>query len=328
MDMRAWQIVRNGEPRDALELGEASISPPGPGELNIRVIASGLALPDVLMCRGVYPMKPPMPFTPGLEFVGEVSAAGPDVSTPVGAKVMGVSTLIATGRGAFAEECRAMERTTYPVPAGMSDANAAGFTIAYHTAHVGLVRRARLQPGETVLVHGAAGGTGFAAVQLAKALGATVIATAGGPAKAQKCRDLGADFAIDYAASDFVAEVMAATGGRGADIVYDPVGGEVFERSVQCLALEGRLLPIGYASGRWGVVTPTDLIYRNASLVGALPSGFPRAEMLAMHDHLANLYQDRRIGVAVDHQIAFADIPKGLTDVAERRVQGRIVALH
>jgi NADPH2:quinone reductase len=328
MDMRAWQIVRNGEPESALELGEASISPPGPGELNIRVIASGLALPDVLMCRGVYPMKPPMPFTPGLEFVGEVSAAGPDVSTPVGAKVMGVSTLIATGRGAFAEECRAMERTTYPVPAGMSDANAAGFTIAYHTAHVGLVRRARLQPGETVLVHGAAGGTGFAAVQLAKALGATVIATAGGPAKAQKCRELGADFAIDYAASDFVAEVMAATGGRGADIVYDPVGGEVFERSVECLAFEGRILPIGYASGRWGDIPPNQLAWRNASMVGVLPTGFPRSDMLAMHAHLARLYEEGAIRVLVDREISFDEIPAGLTVVAERRVQGRIVAVH
>ena len=326
--MRAWQVVRHGEPDVALELGESSLPPPGPGELNIRVIASGLALPDVLQCRGAYPIKPAMPFTPGLEFVGEVVAVGADTVTPVGARVLGVSALITTGKGAFAEQCRAAERTTYPVPAGMSDAEAAAFTIAYHTAHVGLVRRARLQEGETVLVHGAAGGTGFAAVQLAKALGARVIATAGGPAKVKACLDLGADVAIDYAAADFVAEVMSATGGRGVDIVYDPVGGEVFERSVQCIAREGRLLPIGYASGRWGMVAPNELAWRNAAIVGVLPTGFTRAFMLDMHAHLSRLYEAGAIRVAVDRNIGFAEIPAGLMNVAGRRVQGRIVALH
>lgn len=326
--MRAWQVVRNGEPDVALELGESALPALGPGDLNIRVIASGLALPDVLQCRGTYPLKPTVPFTPGLEFVGEVVATGADVATPVGAKVMGVTALVQTGKGAFADQCRASERTTYPVPAGMSDGEAAAFTIAYHTAHVGLVRRARLQPGETVLVHGASGGTGFAAVQLAKALGARVIATAGGPDKVKACLDLGADVAIDYAAKDFVDEVQGATDGRGADIVYDPVGGEVFERSVQCTAREGRLIPIGYASGRWGMIPPTELAWRNASILGALPSGFPRSEMLAMHAHLAGLYETGKIRVAVDRQIAFDDIPKGLMDVAQRRVQGRIVALH
>jgi NADPH2:quinone reductase len=246
----------------------------------------------------------------------------------VGAKILGVTAVAATGHGAFADQCRALERATYPVPNGMSDVEAAAFTIAYQTAHVGLVRRARLHLGETVLVHGASGGTGFAAVQLAKALGARVIATAGGPEKVKACRALGADIAIDYAADDFVAEVNAATNGKGANIIYDPVGGEVFERSVECLAYEGRLLPIGYASGRWGNVPPNQLAWRNASIVGVLPTGFPRSDMLAMHAHLARLYEEGSIRVLVDRQIAFDEIPVGLTDVAERRVQGRIVALH
>lgn len=326
--MQAWQIVRHGEPKAALELGEKTLPPPGPGELNIRVIASGLALPDVLQSRGAYPLKPAMPFTPGLEFVGEVVAAGPDTTTPVGAKIMGVTAVAATGHGAFAEQCRALERATYPVPNGMSDVEAAAFTIAYQTAHVGLVRRARLHLGETVLVHGASGGTGFAAVQLAKALGARVIATAGGPDKVKACLALGADVAIDYAAADFVAEVKAVTNGKGANIVYDPVGGEVFERSVECLAYEGRILPIGYASGRWGNIPPNQLAWRNASMVGVLPTGFPRADMLAMHAHLSRLYEEGSIRVLVDRQISFSEIPAGLMDVAERRVQGRIVALH
>jgi NADPH2:quinone reductase len=153
-------------------------------------------------------------------------------------------------------------------------------------------------------------------------------APAGGPDKVETCLASGADVAIDYSAKDFVAEVQAATDGRGADVIYDPVGGEVFERSVQCTAREGRLIPIGYASGRWGMIPPTELNWRNASIVGALPSGIPRSEMLAMHAHLAGLYETGKIRVAVDHQIAFADIAEGLMDVAQRRVQGRIVALH
>lgn len=326
--MRAWQIVRHGEPKAALELGEKTLPPPGPGELNVRVIASGLALPDVLQSRGAYPLKPAMPFTPGLEFIGEVAAAGADTTTPVGTRIMGVSAVATTGHGAFAEQCRALERATYPVPEGMSVAEAAAFTIAYHTAHFGLVRRARLHLGETVLVHGASGGTGFAAVQLAKALGARVIATAGGPDKVKACLDLGADVAINYTADDFVQAVKDATGGKGANIVYDPVGGEVYERSVECLALEGRLLPIGYASGRWGSVPVNQLNWRNASVVGVLPTGVPRADMLAMHAHLARLYEDGAIRVLVDRQIGFDQIPEGMTDVAERRVQGRIVAVH
>jgi NADPH2:quinone reductase len=325
--MRAWQVDGKGEPSAVLRQVALDLAPAGPGEMVIDVAASALALPDVLLCRGTYPLTPPLPFVPGLEFVGTVAEAGPGAATPVGSRVMGVAAFT-IGTGAFADRCKSYDMMVYPVPKDMDDAEAAGFTIAYHTAYVGLVRRGKLQAGETVLVHGAAGGTGFAAVQLAKALGATVVATAGGPDKARLCRELGADIAIDHTAEDWVQAVKDATDGRGADIVFDPVGGEMFEKSADCAAPEGRLLPIGFACGRWGEISPLILTMKNISIVGVLAGGFPRADMLAMHEHLLRLYADGAIRMMIDRRIGFDDIGAALQDVADRKVRGRIVAVH
>lgn len=325
--MRAWQVNGQGEPKEILKQVEIDLEPAGPGQLNCHVIASALALPDVLLCRGVYPLTPPLPFVPGLEFVGTVTEAGPGTTTPVGSKVMGVA-VFTMGHGAFADSCKTYEMMVYPVPAGMPDVEACGFTIAYHTAYAGLVRRGKLVAGETVLVHGGAGGTGFAAIQLAKALGAKVISTAGGADKAAVCKDLGADVALDHTAGDWVQAVNDATGGRGADVVFDPVGGEMFEKSVDCCASEGRLLPIGFACGRWGVISPQTLTLKNISIVGALAGGFPPEFMQAMHKHLCDLYTAGKIRMVIDHQIGFDDIADGLQDVADRKVRGRIIAVH
>jgi len=325
--MRAWQVNGQGEPREILKQVHISLAPAGPGELNIHVTASALALPDVLLCRGVYPLTPPLPFVPGLEFVGTVTDAGPGTLTAIGTKVMGVAAFT-MGHGAFADGCKTYEMMVYPVPAGMDDADACAFTIAYQTAYIGLVRRGKLQAGETVLVHGGAGGTGFAAIQLAKALGAKVIATASGASKAATCKDLGADIALDHTATDWVKAVNDATDGRGADIVFDPVGGEMFEKSADCCAQEGRLLPIGFACGRWGVISPQTLTLKNISLVGVLAGGFPRDYMMSMHDHLVALYTAGKIKMVIDRRIGFDDIRDGLQDVADRKVRGRIVAIH
>jgi NADPH2:quinone reductase len=325
--MQAWRAERLGEPGEVLQRVEAEAPAAGPGELVIQVAASALALPDVMLCRGVYPLTPPLPLTPGLEFVGVVVEAGPGTTTAVGTRVMGVSAFL-TGYGAFAERCKAQERAAYPVGPGMADAQAAGFTIAYHTAYVGLARRAKVAAGETVLVHGGAGGTGFAAIQLAKALGARVIATAGGADKAALCRELGADLAIDHSREDWVQAANDATGGRGVEVVFDPVGGEMFERSMDCLAVEGRLLPIGFACGRRGEVSSVLLNRKNASIVGVLGGGYPREVMAPMHAELLRLYAEGAIRMLVDRTIGFAEIPQGLQAVAERKARGRIVALH
>ncbi len=325
--MRAWQVNGQGEPSEILKQVKIDLAPAGPGELNIHVTASALALPDVLLCRGVYPLTPPLPFVPGLEFVGTVTEAGPGTSTAVGTKVMGVAAFT-MGHGAFADGCKTYEVMVYPVPAGMSDIDAAAFTIAYHTAYIGLVRRGKLVAGETVLVHGGAGGTGFAAIMLAKALGAKVIATAGGADKVKLCRDLGADVALDHTAGDWVAGVNEATGGRGVDIVFDPVGGEMFEKSADCVASEGRLLPIGFACGRWGVISPQTLTLKNISIVGALAGGFPREYMMEMHNHLSVLYAQGKIRMVIDRTIGFDDIRDSLQDLADRKVKGRVIAIH
>jgi NADPH:quinone reductase len=324
--MRAWRVSGRGEPRDVMRIASAELPTPlGKGELTIRVRGAALGFPDVLMCRGIYPLTPALPFTPGQEFFGEVIAAGADTTTPVGARVMGISAFM-LGHGSFAEECRTQESMTFRVPEGMSAEKAAGFTIQFHTAYIGLKRRAKLAAGETLLVTGAAGGTGAAAIQMGKALGARVIAAAGGPDKAAACRAMGADLAIDYLAEDLAAAVNAATDSRGADVVFDPVGGETFEKSLDCLAREGRILPIGFASGKWGRVSPELFAFKNASLVGAIAGMFPRQDMLAMHDEILVLHAAGKLELFLDRVIAFDAIGEGLQDLADRKVRGRVVA--
>jgi len=267
-----------------------------------------------------------LPFTPGQEFCGTVIAAGPGTEIAVGTRVMGVAAFM-IGHGSFADICVTYEPMIYPAPPSMDDATAACFTIAYHTAYLALVRRAQFKEGEFVLVHGGAGGTGMAAIQLARALGARVIATASGPEKAAFCAGLGAELAIDLSARDFVSAVDKHTGGQGADIVFDPVGGTIFEKSVDCTAREGRLLPIGFAAGRWGVVGHDVLAMRNISIVGALGGGFEPEVMAAVHNTLVSLHAAGKITVPIDEKIAFTEIATGVQHVADRKVCGRLVAL-
>jgi NADPH2:quinone reductase len=324
--MRAWQVTGQGEPRDVMRIARGELpSPLGEGELTIRVHGAALGFPDVLMCRGIYPLTPALPFTPGQEFFGEVIAAGAGTTMPVGTRVMGIAAFM-FGHGSFAEECKTQESMTFRVPEGMSAQSAAGFTIQFHTAYIALKRRAHLAAGETLLVTGAAGGTGAAAIQMGKALGARVIAAAGGPEKTAACRAMGADLAIDYLAEDFAAAVNVATDGRGADVVFDPVGGETFEKSITCLAMEGRILPIGFACGKWGRVNPELFVFKNASLVGAIAGMFPRRDMLAMHEEILTLYAAGKLELFLDRVIGFDAIGQGLQALADRKVRGRVVA--
>lgn len=325
--MRAWRVTGTGDPDAVMRLEQTALEPLGPGELRVRVKASALGFPDVLMCRGTYPLTPALPFTPGQEFAGTVAEAGPGAATPAGTKVMGVAAFM-LGRGAFAEECKTFDTMVFPVDDGMDDAEAAGFTIGFHTAYIALARRAALKPGEVLLVHGGAGGTGAAAIQLGKALGARVIATAGGAEKAALCRTLGAEAAIDTTAEDFVSAVNAATHGRGADIIYDPVGGEMYEKSLGCIAQEGRLLPIGFASGRWGQIPLEAIVLKQISVIGALGGGYERDAMLAMHKALLALHRAGKIRTVVDRRIGFDDIRDGVQALSDRKVKGRMVAVY
>ena len=322
--MQAWQVRKHGEPKDALQLGELAAPTPGPGMLRVRVAASGLGLPDLLMCRGSYALTPPLPFTPGQELVGVVSAAGEGTQTRVGERVMAVSGFM-LGHGGCAQQALALDDFALPVPESMPDAEAAGFLIPYHTAYVGLVRRAGLRAGETLLVLGGAGGSGSAALQLGRALGARVLATAGGSEKVEFCRRLGAEAVIDYRTQDIAERVREATQGRGADVIYDPVGGEAFTAATQCIAHEGRLLAVGFASGDWARPATAHLVTHNYSVMGVMPGGYDREFKRAAHEILLEYQRKGEIGVPLHRVVPFAALPEGLEDLAQGRVMGKAV---
>jgi len=324
--VRAWEVAGAGEPAAVLRLGERDIPAPGPGQALVRVAAVGIGLPDVMLCRGTYAFAPEQPFVPGQEIVGEVQSVGAGCAFEPGERVMGVTAFYA-GHGGFAEYCIAPDYSLYPVPHGMSDPEAAAFTIPFHTAWIGLSERAGLSPRETLLVHGAAGGTGAAAVQLGRALGARVIAVAGGTGKADFCRGLGAQHVLDHTTDDFVTGVRELTEGRGADVVYDPVGGECFERSLECVAIGGRLLAVGYACGRWGVLDTQRLVMRNCAALGVFVGAYQHSEILPWHAQLSQLWASGKISATPAEVVPFEALGARVGALAERAVPGKIVAL-
>jgi len=324
--MRAWQVVRTGDPGDALELRtDAPLPVPGPGQLRVRVGHAGVGLPDAWMCRGrdAYPLAPAVPFTPGQECVGTVTGAGEGAQTPIGARVLGVTGFF-LGHGSFADECLLLDDFALPAPDDLPDAEAACFAIASQTAWVGLVRRARLEPGEWLLVTGGAGGTGSAAVSLGAALGARVIATASGDARCDLTRSLGAELVVDRSREALEPAVQAATGGRGVQVVYDTVGGDVWHAASRCIAHEGRMLAVGYAAGRWGEVRVPHLVDRCYSVMGVQPSGYDRAFRESAHARLLALRAQGRFRVPVDHVAPFDALPSALGRVASGRARGRV----
>jgi NADPH2:quinone reductase len=286
-----------------------------------------LNLPDDRLCRGIYALRPDLPFTPGLEAAGVVDAVGEGVETAIGTRVVAVATL---PHGSLAELAIAPEAGLYPVPANMTFAEAAAFLIAFQTGHVALHRRGALRAGETLLVHAGAGGVGSAAIQLGVVAGANVIATAGGPDKVARCRAHGAHHAIDYRAEDFVARVLEITGGHGADVVYDPVGGEVLHGSRRCIANEGRLLIVGFAAGEPESIRTNQVLMRNYSVVGVYMGAYSktdsgRAFVHGVHRELLELFTAGRVKPVIDHDVAFADAPAAIDDIACRRTTGKVV---
>jgi NADPH:quinone reductase-like Zn-dependent oxidoreductase len=286
--MKAWQVPELGEPRDVLRLAEVPDPVPGPGQVLVRVLAAAANFPDVLMCRGGYQVRPPLPYIPGIELCGEVVAAGPEVTgVAPGDRLIGGPI-----GGAFAELTLMNAATALPAPDGLDDAEAAAFFVTYQTGWFGLHRRARLAAGETLLVHAAAGGVGSGAVQLGKAAGARVIGVAGGERKAEAARALGADVVIDRNTQDFVEVVKGVTEGRGADVIYDPVGGDTYAPVHQVHRVRGpdpghrlrrRADPVGRAEPRAG----QELLDRGAAL-GPVPEqeppAHPRLSRPADHD--------------------------------------------
>jgi NADPH2:quinone reductase len=315
--MRAWRVHELGDPSQVLRLDEVDPPTPGEGQVLVKVRAAALNFPDVLMAAGLYQEKPPLPYIPGVELCGEVVETGQRVlGSPSG------------GPGAFAEYALMDAAGAFPVPDGMTDEKAASLYLTYQTGYVGLHRRAQIKAGDWVLVHAGAGGVGSAAIQLAKAAGAHVIATAGGARKVQVCRDLGADHVVDYTSDDFVPGVKEVTGGHGADIVYDPVGGDVFDKSRKCVAFEGRIVVVGFTSGRIPEAPANHLLVKNYSVVG-LHWGLYRKHDPAIfgmvHEQLTRLVEEGHVDPLVGAVHPLEEAPQALKALAERSTVGKVV---
>ncbi len=315
--MRAWRVHRLGDPAEVMSFDEVATPTPAEGQVLVRVRAAALNFPDVLMAQGLYQERPPLPYTPGVELCGEIVETGQRViGSPAG------------GPGAFAEYALMDAAGAYPAPEGLSDEKAASLYLTYSTGHVGLHRRAQLQAGEWLLVHAGAGGVGSAAIQLGKAAGAHVIATAGGARKTAVCRELGADHVIDYTTEDFVPIVKEVTGGHGADIVYDPVGGDVFDKSTKCIAFEGRLVVVGFTSGRIPEARANHLLVKNYSVVGlhwGLYRKYEPAIFGQVHEELTKLVQSGDADPLVGETLPLDQAPQALAKLADRSTVGKVV---
>ena len=323
--MRAWQVAELGEPADVLKLVELPRPTPGPGQVVVRVAAVACNFPDILLCQGRYQERPPLPFTPGMELAGEVVAVGEGVSSRVGDKVMGQT---GAHGGGYAEYATVPATHLWSWPDGMSAGQAAGMFVTYQTGYCALHHRARLQPGETLLVHAAAGGVGSAAVQLGKAAGATVIASAGGPEKCTVAKAQGADHVIDYSTEDLVARVKEITGGRGADVIYDPVGGDVFDASRKVVAFEGRILVIGFVAGRFADAPTNHVLVKNYAVVGVHWGYYQRMapELIPQwQDALVALWGERKIDPLVGAELPLEEAPEALHRLGGRGTVGKVV---
>jgi NADPH:quinone reductase len=325
--MRAWQVDGAGEPAEVLHLVEVDVPEPRPGQARIRVTAAGIGLPDVFMCRGTYPLTPPLPFTSGQEATGIVTAVGEGVDLPIGTRIMCV-TAFTEGSGSFAEECLVLAESAFAVPDGLTDAEAAGFWIPHLTGWVGLVDRGRIAPGDWLAVLGAAGGSGIAAVQLGRALDARVIAVVSDEERASFCRSLGAEATINHRDGPLAPALRELTDGRGVDMIYDPVGGSLAEDAAGALARHGRLLTVGFASGEWPTLATHQLVVTNTSLVGVFAGGYGREELDRIHARLASLVADGRLRNAVTAQIPFDELSTALQRVADRGVVGKLVLVQ
>jgi NADPH:quinone reductase len=322
--MRAWRAHELGEPDEVLRLDEDVPEPtPGDGEVLVEVEAAALNFADVLLCQGRYQERPSAPFTPGFEIAGRVRSAA-------GGLVAGqrVAAMCEFPDGGFAERTAVPVAAAQPIPDELPAVAAAAMVITYRTAHAGLHRRAGVRAGETVLVHAGAGGVGSATIQVAKAAGARVIATAGGAEKLDVCRRLGADEVIDYRTTDFVEPVLAMTDGRGADVIVDPVGGDVFDRSRKVIAFEGRIVVAGFAGGRVADAPTNHALVKNYSVVG-LHWGLYRRRapgvVAETHTALMDLYRAGLIDPLVSEVIALPDVPAALRRLSSRDTVGKLV---
>ncbi len=321
--MRAIMCREHGD-LSVLRLEEVPDPVPAPGQALVRIRACGINFADSIMTAGKYQNQPALPFIPGSEIAGEVIALGRDTAgVTVGDRVMGLP-----GRGGYAELAAVDAGRLTRLPDSLGYEQAASFAVTYGTSHVALAHRARLKPGETLLVHGAAGGVGLTAVELGRIMGARIIATAGGPDKLEIARAAGAHETVDYLAEDIRERVKALTGGRGADVVYDPVGGDVFDASLRCVAFEGRILVIGFAGGRVPQIPANHVMVKNVDIIGV---NRPAYDALApevsrrSQEELLGWLAEGRISPLVSKTFPLERAVEGLESVVTRRSTGKVV---
>jgi NADPH2:quinone reductase len=320
--MRALVCRAFGAP-EALRVEEApDPGEPGPGQIRLRVLAAGVNFADLLMIGGSYQVKPALPFTPGLEAAGVIEALGPDVlGLAVGERVMAI-----VDHGGFAETAIAKASAAFPIPEGMDDAIAGGFPIAYGTSYLGLAHKARLQAGEVALVHGAAGGVGLTAVEIANALGAVVVATAGGKSKCEIALAHGARHAIDTQTQDVREQVKALVG--GVDVVYDPVGGALFEASLRVANWDARMVIVGFAAGEAQKIPANILLVKNVSALGFYFGSYRKHRPDLVRDAFAgleSLWKRGALRPLVSSHLPLGQFALAFDLIRSRRATGKVV---
>jgi NADPH2:quinone reductase len=322
--MKSWRARRFGTPKEALTIEELEIPAPGDGQVAIKVRAASVALPDLLMIKGQHPLVKSTPFSPGIEVVGIVSAIGNGAPFAIGDRVM-TTTAYASGWGGFAEYCLADATKAVHAPSHMRDVEAAGFLVPYKNAYVALVQRAVLRQGETLLVLGATGTSGAAAIQFAKALDARVIAVSSSSEKLKFCRAIGADDVINYKTDDVLDRVNELTQGKGADVIFDPVGGTLGNLASKAIARHGRFLLIGFASGSWVQLDPLDIVVRDYSVVGVFSGRLTPEELAHAHSEVLLFAQEGRINVPIGKVFPFKEVPTALAYLTRDDLFGRLI---
>ena len=326
--MHAW-LCENPIGPEALRWTELPTPQPKPGEVRVAVRAASLNFPDLLIVQNKYQMKPPLPFVPGSEFSGVVEAVGDGVTH----LAPGMAVASFGGIGGFGTEVCVNAQLAMPLPSGFAFDDAAAFLCTYGTTHHALIDRAQLRAGETVLVLGAAGGVGTAAIQIAKAAGARVIAAVSNDDKAALCKRLGADATINYAhgVPEFREQIKATTDGKGPDVVYDPVGGDLAEPVFRSIAWRGRYLVIGFAGGSIPALPLNLALLKGASIVGVFWGDFARREPRNNARALAELagwYAAGKIKPVIEQRLALTDLPRAFELMASRQVRGKLVLVN
>ena len=324
--MHAW-LCENPIGVDALVWKELPEPQPKAGEVRVAIKAASLNFPDLLIVQNKYQMKPPLPFVPGSEYAGVVEAVGDGVTQ----LKVGDAVAAFGGTGGFATHAVVQAALAMPLPPGFAFDDASAFVLTYATTHHALLDRAALKAGETVLVLGAAGGVGTAAIQIAKTVGARVIAAASSDAKCALCTQLGADATINYSSANLRDEIKRLTDGKGPDVVYDPVGGDLAEPVFRSIAWRGRYLVIGFAQGGIPALPWNLALLKGASIVGVFWGDFARREPTANAKALAELaqwYAQGKVKPVIDQRLPMVELPKAFAVMGSRQVRGKLVMVN